>query len=727
MSEFTAEDFDHFFAELWGKPPFAWQHDLAARVLGAVTLPDDGQVVRSWPEAIALPTAAGKTACIDIALFALASQSGRLGAGASITAPRRVFFVVDRRIIVDEAYRRAAQIARRLAEASSGLLREIADRLRHIAWGTREDLDPGQVVPLTVHRLRGGLYRSESWARDPLQPCVIASTVDQLGSRLLFRAYGSSGPGMLPVYAGLAANDSLVFLDEAHCARPFLQTLQAITRLRGHARQPLGRPFQPVILSATPPGEVIDRFEDRSGQGKDPQHPLGRRQLAAKPANLRPVEGAKGAKYSVALAEAMVDAIRELVADNPLAAVAFVNRVATARETYKRLHKLYGENVVLLTGRMRPIDRDDIVSRRLGVLASEQSAARQLDGPLIVVATQTLEVGADLDFDVLVSECASLDALRQRFGRLNRMGRDIESRAVLLASAEQAEGKEPDPVYGTALSATWAWLMEQQAEYGQVDFGIARMAERLPNEERLLALAAPAVDAAVLLPAHMDALCQTWPMPAPSPDVAPFLRGPQNGAADVQVCWRADLDLDLPDPDAALESLFLCPPSSGETLAVPFGLFRRWMEWGTLEDRSSDVESADSELMPTKGKKSRHQTPRQSRLFAGAGEKPAETNSSPKPVAFIREISSSSPPQGNKAGALATSRSLSRPEPWISATVATGWPEAKRYCVFTPPWCASGRRWQQSMRLGDSLKYLPQKPKHKSRIWPTSFLNCWAS
>ncbi|MYH28497.1 MAG: hypothetical protein F4137_06480 [Acidobacteria bacterium] len=160
---------------------------------------------------------------MDVAVFALAAQASRLDSDQPITAPRHIFLVVDRRVIVDEAHERAQRLARKLRVAQQGILRAVADNLRRIAHGATTGF--AEEPPLAVYVLRGGMYRSEAWARSPLQPTIVASTVDQLGSRLLFRAYGRSGSGAWPIYAALAANDSLVLLDEAHCAQPFLQTL----------------------------------------------------------------------------------------------------------------------------------------------------------------------------------------------------------------------------------------------------------------------------------------------------------------------------------------------------------------------------------------------------------------------------------------------------------------------------------------------------------------------
>ncbi len=530
---------------------------------------------------------------MDIAVFALAAQARRLDEGQAITAPRRIFFVVDRRIIVDEAYERARRLADKLAQATGGILKTVKDNLRHIGQGV-SDWTEGE-PPLAVHALRGGMYRSEAWARNPLQPTIVASTVDQVGSRLLFRAYGR-GFGTWPIYAGLIANDSLVLLDEAHCSQPFQQTLHAVRKYVAWAGAPLERCFHPVVMSATPP-PVQDVFDDPSDEGTDPEHPLGRRQLARKPAKLREVTKAKGKRATAELSKELAATARRLIADGLLAVVVFANRVATAREAH-RLLRDSGVDTVLLTGRMRPADKDAVVERlgHLG-LHSDQSKDRCLDEPVVVVATQTLEVGADLDFDGLATECASLDALRQRFGRLNRMGRGVNARADILIRGDQVKPKESDPVYGNALAETWAWLLRIESENGEVDFGIAALNQVLPLGEALIKLNAPALDAPVLLPAHVDSWCQTAPTPQPSPDVGLFLHGPQQGRPDVQVCWRADLDLSGDETQGeALSALALCPPSSVETLPVPIGVFKHWLAAATdFEDDSADVEGSGTQ------------------------------------------------------------------------------------------------------------------------------------
>src|SRR5262249_24054015 len=94
-------EFGDFFEAVHGTRPFPWQERLAAQVCRA-----------GWPEALDVPTGAGKTAAIDLAVFHLALAAPD---GAGRRAPVRILFVVDRRLVVDDAYERARRIADRLA------------------------------------------------------------------------------------------------------------------------------------------------------------------------------------------------------------------------------------------------------------------------------------------------------------------------------------------------------------------------------------------------------------------------------------------------------------------------------------------------------------------------------------------------------------------------------------------------------------------------------------
>lgn len=561
----TPHQFAEFYEAVHGFSPFPWQARVAARVCRG-----------SWPRTIALPTAAGKTACLDIAVFALACKSEN--------AVRRIFFVVDRRIVVDQTWLQAINLRDMLAGARSGILKCVADSLREIARGKR---------PLDVYALRGGMYRETAWVRSPLQPTVVASTVDQVGSRLLFRGYGVSD-SMKPVHAGLVGNDAIILLDEAHCSKPFDQTVRAVEEYRQWATPPA--PFRFVSISATPGGGIPEEDVEQDHED-DRSHPvLGKRLAASKPTVLAVAEKAKGKNAITELVKALQKHAQDLATPGGCVGI-IVNRVAAARELKVRL----GEDAVLLTGRMRPLDRDRLFEERLKPLLPNASGTP----PKFVIGTQCLEVGADFDFHALVTECASLDALRQRFGRLNRVARRDAARAVIVVRGDHTEPKETeserDPIYGNSLPLTWKWLLahkDGESDKGQawIDFGVMSIRAKwdaTAAEERC-EINAPSPDAPVLFPAHLDCWVQTSPIPTPDPAPAVFLHGPNAGSAEVQVVFRDDLPLG--DGSKWMDIVAVCPPSASETVPVRIGVFKRWLVGTPATDPSGDVEGEPDEV-----------------------------------------------------------------------------------------------------------------------------------
>jgi CRISPR-associated endonuclease/helicase Cas3 len=597
--ELTIDDFPRFFQSLYGHAPFRWQTRLAE-------LACNGE----WPRYIKLPTSSGKTSCLDIAMFVLAYQAGRRHSTKQpIDVPRRIFFVVDRRIIVNEAYRRANNLKSKLATA----VNQPGSPEYAVAWWLRNLAGNKHAPPLDCFELRGGIYRDDAWVRSQLQPTIITSTVDQVGSRILFRGYGVSDRN-LPIHAALAANDALILLDEAHCSNPFSQTMAAIARYRDAglppdvparwSEQPLRTPLQFIEMTATPPPHVAESEVFRLGEA-DYKHdkPLDDRHGCAKLVRL--VESsAKGGKQNQLLAKHLVEQAVRLAEGSDgqpgcLRIAIVVNRVACAREAYKLLLEKFPGRVDLMIGRMRPIDRDQLTKKLQDRFQSGSSES--LTEPHFVVATQCLEVGADFDFDGLVSQCASLDALRQRFGRLNRLGQTDHARGVIVMAEGDKSPRKPDPIYGEALPNTWNWLWEQAGDDHSVDFGIRALEARLSishiaDPDLVKKLNVEEVNAPVLMPAHVDLLCQTGPRPALEPEIAPFLHGPNRGVPEVRVCWRADLPIrpaHCGDHAHRIwmkeceQTLAVCPPSSSECLNVPLTQFKAWL-------RGDDAQGEDS-------------------------------------------------------------------------------------------------------------------------------------
>lgn len=513
--------FIDFYRQLHGRPPFPWQAGLASQVAAG-----------RWPDALSLPTSAGKTAVVDVWLWALANRVPG--------TPRRLYYLIDRRALVDSA----ADYAQ-AGVAASGLA-------------------------VAVVRLRGGLgVNDDEWLLDPARPAFVSTTVDQLGSRLLGRAYGV-GRYSAALHAGLAGNDALIVIDEAHLVEPLRQTLAAVARLRGQAEAPMALPWHVLTMTATP----LAGDETLGLSEADRAHPVLARRLNAR----------KLAQWVTAPEDAagvMADRARGFRAEGAGVVGVIANTVDLARAVFDRLT---GEaEAMLLIGRARPPERDALATELLARCATGTRTAGR--PPLYVVATQTVEVGLDLDFDALVTELAPLSALRQRFGRLDRLGELGETRACIV---QRAEANLP---YGKAALADAAkWLkVAQQNEKGLgkvVDFGIAAM------ERTLLAQPVPQESgtwAPMLLPDDVDLLFD----PTLDLDISPYLHG-ERRSRDVQMAWRASLDeLDQADWGEAVES---APPSSLEMISLPLYAARAW-----LTGQAAPVGDLEAGILPELG------------------------------------------------------------------------------------------------------------------------------
>jgi CRISPR-associated endonuclease/helicase Cas3 len=96
------------------------------------------------------------------------------------------------------------------------------------------------------------------------------------------------------------------------------------------------------------------------------------------------------------------------------------NTVRTAQEVYDSLRaSLTATSCILLHSRFTLEDR---LGKEAAIL-ERVDPARVSSQPLIAVATQVVEVSLNLDFDTIITEPAPLEALVQRFGRVNRAHR----------------------------------------------------------------------------------------------------------------------------------------------------------------------------------------------------------------------------------------------------------------------------------------------------------------
>lgn len=151
-----------------------------------------------------------------------------------------------------------------------------------------------------------------------------------------------------------------------------------------------------------------------------------------------------------------------------------VNTIARARELYRQIRSRCGEDRTwIIHSLMRRQERE-------AALKMVEKAARGCSGG-VLVGTQAVEVGIDLDFGVLYTELSPLDSLVQRIGRVGRRGAgrayifDVESEAPYLK--ELVDATREVVRKDASRLADWQWVKRAIEEVYNEDL-VKRLARR---------------------------------------------------------------------------------------------------------------------------------------------------------------------------------------------------------------------------------------------------------
>jgi CRISPR-associated endonuclease/helicase Cas3 len=282
------------------------------------------------------------------------------------------------------------------------------DRLRHLFGDQAVGLQHGRAAQALYARFRDGeewsasIARRIQWEKNlnllHARPLKVLSPYQLL--KALFQLRGFEA--MLTDYTQAA-----FIFDEIHAYEP--ERLALITGLMRYLRQYLNARF--LVMSATFPSLIIDRLT----------HALG------KPAMVQatPDIFARFRRHKLHLRDGELidpETIQEIA--NRVQAgqqvLVCANTVARAQMLRDLLAQagLKEEQLILLHSRFTYRDRNQI-EQTIRDRCAHGSGQR---APLALVATQVVEVSLDIDLDTIYTDPAPLEALLQRFGRVNRRG-----------------------------------------------------------------------------------------------------------------------------------------------------------------------------------------------------------------------------------------------------------------------------------------------------------------
>ncbi len=355
-----------------GVSPYSYQQQIA----------DEGV-----PDLITAPTGAGKT--ISAVLPWVWRRLFHSAPDVRSVTPRRLVVALPTRALITQTENKVCQ------------------------W--LDNLGLTEAVPVYA-MMGGGRFGKgdqQAWRLGLHQPSIVIGTLDMIVSRCLVRGYGVAR-GSYAIDFALLANGSQIVVDEIQLvpqATATLRQLAAFQRASGTA-EPSGL----TVMSATVDDRVLDTVDNRYPadaarvvQLHDEDRTGG---LAQRLAGTRAVRRLADSQLTGKdLAQASLD--KHIAGSLTLVVV---NSVETATEAYRALAKLpgaAGTPRLLIHSRFRAVERASQLDR-LEQIASEGG---------IVIATQAIEAGVDIDARTLITEAAPWSSIVQRAGRCNRAGK----------------------------------------------------------------------------------------------------------------------------------------------------------------------------------------------------------------------------------------------------------------------------------------------------------------
>lgn len=346
------------------------------------------------PDVVQAPTGTGKTGVI------LAWLWRRLYGPDPDGTPRRLVYALPQRSLVE-------QIA---GEAERWLV------------------NLGLSDKVALHVVMGGVDKKplRHWRMDMHLPAIVVGTVDSLISKALNRGYGI-GRASYPIDFALVTNGTHWVIDEIQLCPESTTTLRQVASFAG--KYPIAEPFGLSCMSATVPEGLLETV-DNPGIGTVVTIAAEERTGELK----RRLEAARAIRRLAAQAgdyKAIAQAARDRHRAGELTLVV-LNTVDAARQVFRQL-KDSPAGCTLLHSRFRAIEREQLMTA-----ITERPENR------IVISTQVVEAGLDLNAAVLITEAAPWPSLVQRAGRCNRTGLVENAELWWVAPPKPAPYEQPD-------------------------------------------------------------------------------------------------------------------------------------------------------------------------------------------------------------------------------------------------------------------------------------------